>query len=305
MKYDIALIGTGGPIADAIVKKISHSGLKIIGIGRRPPGSAQLLENFIEFDIENPSAQKQPISAKTIFFNAAIKGRFTQDSENFARQGAVSAPDFFKLFSLLNVDCDRLMTMGSSEEYGPRETSAEIFEYEELRPISSYGQWKRRLFENAQKWSTETGRPHLHLRPFNVFGPNSDSKMFIGGMISTFLNGEIFKTTKGEQWRSFVSISLLSLCIDKLMSSTNWKNLNRAGGFNLSAPNYLQLKEVVKLTQDLIPAAKVDFGAIAYRQDEVWHQNPNLDLMRELLGKDSGEDFKLKLRETIEHYHRL
>ncbi len=299
MKYDVGIIGTGGAIIDSVISSLNVSGLKIAGFGRKQPENSGRLAQFIAFDIEKPQRLAQPTEVKTLIFNAGVKGRFAEGTPEFKAQGIVSAPDFRVLLPLLNLNCDRLITMGSSEEYGPKDSPVEIFEYSKVNPISSYGKWKFALFESAQAWKKQSGKPVLHIRPFNVIGPGMDSQMFVSSLILGLLRGESFKMTKGEQWRSFVSKKLLSRCFNELIKLKSWTEFNRGDVFNLSSANYLKLVDVVRLVQELIPNSQIKVGALEYRNDEVWHQNPNLDLMKRLMLNEFFEDIQITLKDTI------
>lgn len=275
--YDVALIGSGGPLSSLLQRALLEKGVRTLAIGRSIPllGIAH-----VPLDLRQlPSVCKTKSHAKTTIFLAAVKGRFIKGSPEWQNQGLVSAPIFDDLFHQIGLTTERLLSVGSSEEYGPRATAELIHEADQCLPVSSYGYWKLEQYKNAVTWSIRNHKPIIHLRPFNIFGPGADANMFIGSLIQALLRGEDFPMTAGEQWRSFLSDQTFMRCILALVDATAWGTYQKASALNVSESNYLQLKDVATRLQILIPTGLLKIGSLKYREDEIWHQRPDLELM--------------------------
>lgn len=280
--FDVLLIGGSGFFAQHLIENFLNQDQRILVLGRTPPPKLHDLE-WRALDLASPIPPNLPkIRAQVCLFNSSLKARFDAGSPQWNMQGRIGAPNFGQLFSQLNADVDRLISIGSSEEYGPVTEADWVDEETPARPASSYGFWKLRLLENARAWGRSTGRPTVHLRPFVVYGKNQDPTMFLGSLIETLKRGENFKMTKGEQWRSFVNISTIVSLVDELHNQKSWP----VDLLNVSSPhNYRQIVDVAKFVKKLIGRGSLEIGAIPYRETEVWHQRPRLERLEKYFPK--------------------
>lgn len=289
MTYDIAILGGSGFIARHLIEHFNHAGFNYCVLGRNRPSSVKV-ENFYRLDLTAASLSKvlsenPHIQFKNLIFNSALKGRFKSGSYDEQKQLQLNAPALQDL-AQLQPSLHGLITIGSSEEYGARQSSVEVCEDDALQPLSSYGNSKVQLYQNGLSWQKLCGQNYMHLRPFNVIGPGADPQMFVASLIQTLLKDEEFKMTLGEQFRSFVSVSTLVRTIDRLLQLENWSLISNNHALNVSSPDYLQMKEVAQLIASLIPKGRITFGALDYRPDEIWHQKPNLQNLVKLIGPD-------------------
>ncbi|AZZ35282.1 hypothetical protein CIK05_00175 [Bdellovibrio sp. qaytius] len=299
-EFEVALIGGSGFVAKHLIEVLKKMNLSFIVYSRNESEFISK-EQFQHFDLlysETPQPIR-PVKVKTLIFNSVMKGRFLSESAEWSNQGAVTAPDFHLLSKKLNLKFNRLITMGSSEEYGARQNPTPILETDDLAAISSYGVWKKKLYENARLWAKTNAAQSIHLRPFIIYGEDSDPNMFIKQIISVLKNGEPFKMTPGEQYRSFVSIKTLEKTIQTLLLKSSWQEYSRANALNVSDPQYWKMKDVALLISELIPNSKIEVGALNYRTEEVWHQQPDLHLITKLLGNSYENDFKEDLKKLI------
>ncbi|MES2803317.1 MAG: NAD(P)-dependent oxidoreductase [Bdellovibrionota bacterium] len=297
-KYDIALIGSSGFIAEALIQQF-YGKKTILHIGRNKPSQCDPTD-FITYDLNTDVQLTNKFQIDTVIFNAAIKGRFADNSEAWTNQGKVTAPNFRDLFARLNLDVSRLITMGSSEEYGARDNDTPIREDDPLTPLSSYGSWKVRLHAENLKWSRQFNKPAIHLRPFNIFGTGLDKNMFLGSLITTLLQNKSFPMTLGEQHRSFVPVNIVNETIHKLLTLESWDAYQRNGALNVSSHHYYRIIDVAHIICNLVKSGQLEVGKLAYRQEEVWHQNPDLTLIDKLLGQDINYDFTNEMTYLIQ-----
>lgn len=303
-QYDIALIGASGFIADSLIACIKSKNISCLFIGRNRPAAIPI-DDFLVCDLSNLTIKPRiPIEVGTVIFNSAMKGRYQKDSDNWALQGQINAPDFSDLFRKLNIQTKRLITIGSSEEYGAKKNAELIAESSKLAPISSYGFWKAKLYEQGSLWALKNKCIAIHLRPFNIYGVGLDTNMFIGSLITSLLKNETFRMTKGEQYRSFVAVSTLVHVVFKLIELPSWDHYQKLNALNVSDHDYYQLGDVAKAIFSLIQRGQLDVGTIPYRLDEVWHQNPSLEIVDKLLNRSNSSSFNDNINKLINHYAR-
>lgn len=300
--YDVALFGANGFIATHLIEYFNQTKKQYLVLGRTCPAFVPP-DRFIKADLADPKLGQKLMSLShlkigTLIFNSAIKGRFQPDSPDWTQQGIVSSPDFIN-GPIQHLKFEKLITMGSSEEYGPRTSPVKIRETEAPLPISSYGHWKSKLYQNGLFWQHATQKDFVHLRPFNVLGQGADQNMFVSLLIRHLLKNDEFKMTLGEQFRSFLSVKTLIKTIDALLSQPEHAVALPGHALNVSEPHYLQLQEMAQLILKKITQGKINFGALPYRSDEVWHQNPDLTQLQKILGPSYAQDINTTLNDTI------
>ncbi len=290
-KYDLAMIGGSGFVAGHLLNDLRETSQRILILSRTRPESLSPGMTWRSLDLSKPEQIQRlsdtPIEVQTCLFNSVRKGRYATGSPEWADQGLVTAPDFTQLFQRLNLHPRRLLTIGSSEEYGARITAEPISENSEANPLSSYGYWKKMLMARAEQWSLGTNQTFLHLRPFVVYGVGQDRSMFLDSLLDCLFRGETFQMTYGAQWRSWLHVETLSKIIVLSLQEKVWRH----SVLNVSDVIYLQLSEVARRVQQMVDQGRVSLGAVPYRDGEVWHQKPSLDRLDEMFPDRPKRDF--------------
>jgi nucleoside-diphosphate-sugar epimerase len=284
----VAIIGGSGFFAKHLVESLTRDGYRLTLFGRTRPTRLPDSISWMPLDIAKSSQKiSHPEKSRvfhTVIFNSTIKGRYEHGSADWYNQGSVCAPNFETLFDHCGIKATRLITIGSSEEYGAKSDTSLILETDTCKPISSYGYWKCRLQDNAIKWSATNRSSHVHIRPFVVYGQYQDPQMFIGAIIETLMKGKTFAMTLGHQSRAFTHINTVSTVISKLVTDATWQ----IPVINVSDRLYAELREIAERIYSLINSGVIAFGALPYRHDEVWHQRPSLSILHSVL-KDIAE----------------
>jgi nucleoside-diphosphate-sugar epimerase len=299
--YDIGIFGCAGFLASQLIKKLVAEKFKILAIGPMPPDCHDKNIKYIPFDMLKPQKtgyDTDEMCVKTFIYSAVKKGRYEKGTQAWEEQGAISAPDFTSLFKFLNLDISRLITLGSSEEYGPKNSENEIQETDPINPVTSYGFWKTELLAKAHLWTSKQGIDFVHLRPFIIFGEGQDETMFLGSLIKTLLKGDAFDMTRGEQWRSFIYVQSICELITFLHQSASWKY----DVVNISGPNYLQIATVARSIHKTIQNGRLNIGSLPYRPFEVWHQKPSLDRLQAMVPQLKFNSFNHDISHVITHY---
>lgn len=303
-KYDVILIGGSGFLARNILASFSDLKRSCLVMGRKKIPENHF-NDFLEFDLLKMDSQKfsenyGELQADTVIFNSALKGRFECNDARWIEQGKIIAPD---LNFLKHIKFKKLLTIGTSEEYGPRLNQSLISEADECLPVSSYGYWKYSLYKKALVFCNETEIQFCHMRPFNIYGIGSDPEMFVRSMIESLITRGSFDMTKGEQFRSYAHIQTVVRTINALIDAAEpWSALTDKNCLNVSDDTYISIAQVADLVVKLIPNGTVNKGVLPYRDQEVWHQKPSLKKIMKLLGPSFSSNFESKIEEIVLHY---
>lgn len=193
-----------------------------------------------------------------------------------------------------------LVVMGTIEEYG--DTSEVPFkERQRERPISNYSLSKLCQTQLCEMFYRVHQLPILILRPSIIYGPGQSQDMFVAALIQSLVNNIIFPMTQGEQKRDFVYIqdfiNLLVGLIEKPRGFGQIVNI----GFGLSY-TLKYVAEFVARAMQRVPL--LHFGAINYRQGEIFDYLVDIDKAKHTLGWSPTISLEQGLLETIAHYQQ-
>ena len=141
--------------------------------------------------------------------------------------------------------------------------------------------------------------PITILRGFNFFGQFQKSNRVIPFIIMKLIKGEKVNLTLGEQKREFNYIENLIDAI--LLSLTNKQSFGKI--INIGSGNSISIKEVaIKIAERFDLISNLDFGAIPYRENEIWDMYCDNSLAKEILNWTPKIDFEIGLNRTIDWY---
>lgn len=290
LKYDIIFIGAGGFIAEHTLKELKNN-FRVCATGRRVPDHSNV-ESFYTFR----ELKEKGVVANICIYNIGDSSRHNilLEPDKFQEQIKVNAPNFNTLFDDLSIKgVKHLITLGSSEEYGLSQNL--LCEDSIVCPVTSYGISKTALLYSAREWAIGNKAINTHLRPFTVFGKNQKPKMFIPQLINELKNDRVFDMTGGEQFRHFTHVSTVVRSIHHICSTAQ----RESKIINIYDPFYFQLKQVANAIQEIIGLGKVNFGAIKYREAEIWEQKVPPSYFSFLSNKQTS--FKEILEEVISY----
>ena len=72
--------------------------------------------------------------------------------------------------------------------------------------MTEYGKGKLRVLNNLMPLAQELGINYYHSRIFSVYGPNDHPWTLVSSSINTFIHGEEFKASSGDQLWNFMYI---------------------------------------------------------------------------------------------------
>jgi UDP-glucose 4-epimerase len=106
--------------------------------------------------------------------------------------------------ALADAGCTRLVTAGSSSEYGT--PTGPMDEADACDPDDAYGVAKLAGGLLARVVAHEHGLQSAHLRLFSVYGPGEDPRRLVPSVVHALLSGRPLELTPGEQVRDFVYV---------------------------------------------------------------------------------------------------
>ncbi len=265
----IVITGGTGYVGNLLTRKLQEAKAELYVFDIIPPYE-RIQEvtyhnvNLLEYDLLNKLIKQ--INPQKIFHLAASLNR-TRDYNTIDGILDINLRGTNNILrALQDIDYTSFIYTSTSEVYG-NQAITPFKEDMALQPASPYSLSKAAAELSIQTFSKIDNKPYTILRLFNIFGPNLPESFFIPQLISALRKNEDFNMTEGEQKRDFVFIDDI---IDVLIVAATDKNANNQI-FNICSGESTSLRELALYIQKLIPSkASINFGAIPYRENEVW-----------------------------------
>ena len=183
------------------------------------------------------------------------------------------------LRALKEIDYSSFIFTSTSEVYG-NQTKIPFKEDLAMQPTSPYSLSKAAAELSIQTFSNIYNKPFTILRLFNIYGPNLPESFFIPQLINALKENKDFDMTKGEQKRDFVFIDNIIKVLINVATNQNAKNQI----FNICSGESTSIKNLALTIKKLIPSkAKINFGAIPYRKNEIWNMLGSSTKIKDIL----------------------
>ena len=284
----IVITGGTGYVGNLLTRKLQEAKAELYVFDIIPP-CERIQEvtyhnvNLLEYDLLNKLIKQ--INPQKVFHLAASLNR-TRDYNAIDGILDINLRGTNNILrALQDIDYTSFIYTSTSEVYG-NQTITPSKEDMALQPASPYSLSKAAAELSIQTFSKIYNKPYTILRLFNIYGPNLPESFFIPQLISALRKNEDFNMTEGEQKRDFIFIDDI---IDALIVAATDKNASNQI-FNISSGESTSLRELALYIQKLIPSkASINFGAIPYRENEVW----------DMVGNNS------KIKETISFVNKI
>lgn len=263
--------GAGGFIGSHLVRALAQQKAEVHVILRKKLSQHRGLPENVwihKADIRRPLQIKRGIKAispQKVFHLAA----FTNPSRSPETTKAAVETNLIGTLNLLEAidgtDCDHFINTGTCEEYG--QNKAPFKETQLPDPVSPYSASKSAAVLFCNMYHRTYGYPITSLRPFLVYGPGQNKKMFVPSLIMAALGGQDFKTTGGKQTRemNYISDIVDGYLKAALSKKAIGETINLGNGKQYSI-RYIA-KKINEITGNRI---KILFGTIPYRENEIW-----------------------------------
>jgi nucleoside-diphosphate-sugar epimerase len=199
------------------------------------------------------------------------------------------------LRALKEIDYSSFIFTSTSEVYG-NQTKIPFKEDLAMQPTSPYSLSKAAAELSIQTFSNIYNKPFTILRLFNIYGPNLPESFFIPQLISALKENKNFDMTKGEQKRDFVFIDNIIKVLINVATNQNANNKI----FNVCSGKSTSIRELALEIKTLIPSkAKINFGAIPYRKNEIWDMVGSATKIKDTLSLNIKIDLSEGLKRLI------
>ncbi len=185
-----------------------------------------------------------------------------------------------KLMDAHGDSIDRIIALGSAEEYGSRCGRLEEPEAVNIA-LSPYGWGKRAAQMLVETWCEVNDKSALWLRPFIVYGEGQQGNMAIPYAVGQALRREVADFSAGTQQRDFIHVDDIARAIG-LAVTKPWKGFNIA---NLGTGVGTRLRDVLEQIAVLFDVAgSFRFGVRSMRPGEPEVQIAAINRAESLLG---------------------
>jgi nucleoside-diphosphate-sugar epimerase len=197
----VAVTGAGGFVGAAVTRRLAALDHETVAIVRSAAPRLDGVDvDVVRLDLESEGAAGRVADlGADVCIHAAAAGAVTasRDVELLLRANALVP---WRLANALAATGTRLVSLGSSSEYGPSE--GPMSERQAAAPDDPYGASKLAGAALIRASSVEA----VHLRLFSVYGPGEDPARLIPSLVEAALAGRTLELSPGEQVRDFVHV---------------------------------------------------------------------------------------------------
>ena len=269
----VLITGGNGYLGGKLAKELLTKGALVISIDIQSNSLCKDVEYFkvdlTDFNQLNDVVHK--VAPDLIYHLAATLDR-TRDFVLTNKIFQVNVNGTINLLNALkNVNYERLIFTSTSEVYGGNKVNVPFSEDDNFVPASPYSLSKYCAEMSIRTFSEINKKNFIILRLFNFYGNDMSNSFFLPQLIEKLKRNIDFDMTLGEQKRDYLHINDI---IETLLLSSKIETKNEI--FNVCSGVGISLRELaIKLKSSLKSKSKINFGAIPYRENEVWEMIGN------------------------------
>lgn len=300
----VVVTGANSFLGVQIVKKLSLCGFRVISVVRDVQKTAgNIIEKHSDKIVSLKMSEYKDIYQKTgeadIFINLAWEGTRGNLRNDATIQERNCKSVTYAINDMIEHGTQKIILAGSQAEYG--NLSGEVFEYMPCSPMSEYGKWKYRLFEDSQKICSGNGVLCVEPRIFSLYGPGDYEKSLVMMLINAMRNNEKCELTSCEQMWDYLFVEDAA---DAFVSMCNANNID--GPYNLCGNDIRTLKEYVEELKAIIgSASEIRYGTVGYTVEKQKSMYLNGDKLKSALGWIPAYTFEQGIKRIIYTSHSL
>lgn len=201
---------------------------------------------------------------------------------------------FNLLLALKDIPYQNFIFTSTSEIYG---SNTPPFTEQQIPHSASPYSLTKLYAENLISNFSDTYHKHFTiLRLFNFFGKDMPANFFIPQMVEALKNDSHFKMTEGGQKRDFLYVDDIVQAL--ILSACHENGHNEI--YNVCSGNSVSLKELaLEIHNELDSGCDIQFGALPYRENEVWNMVGENKKIKDKLGFKVQYDFKKAIRKLV------
>jgi nucleoside-diphosphate-sugar epimerase len=183
------------------------------------------------------------------------------------------------LNSLKEFEYENFIFTSTSEVYGGTFVKAPFKEHTNLVPASPYSLSKYCAEMSLKTFSNIYNKKFTILRLFNFYSSDMSKNFFLPSLVDKLKRNEDFDMTHGEQIRDYSHVKDI---LSALILSASKKPTNEV--FNVCSGVGKSIKEIaLEIKEHLNSTSKINFGAIPYRENEVWNMTGDYQKIKKIL----------------------
>ena len=293
--------GATGFIGSHLVKRLVQSGCETVAL-LRPSADLWRIRDVsgrievVHADLNHldPGPLSQRLSGVDVVFHLGAAGiDQSSDLTTVVETHVMGTLGMLQLARSLEVE--RFVYCGSAFEYGSGVMITE--DCLSTVPNSEYAASKSAGYLLANTFHSRYGLPVTTVRPFQVYGPMESSNRLVPATIARSLEGGEIELSGGKQTRDFVYVEDVADAI--LAAGASPKAVGRT--FNVCTGEETTVKEAVSTIINLCgDRATPLFGALPYRDTEIWALSGDPSQAKETLGWEATTSLTDGLAKTIE-----
>ncbi len=292
-KKRVLVTGGNGYIGTHLVNSLKESNANVYILDIIKKG----VDNEFCVDVSNKTAVEKAvkeIQPEIIFHLAALLNR----DRDFSNLDLITKVNYTGTVNLLlalkDIKYENFIFTSTSEVYGNNDVP--FNEKMMPRPASPYSMSKIFSEVAIRTFSDIYKKNFTILRLFLFLGDNMNKSFFLPQLINSFRNEDCFKMTKGEQTRDYLYIS--DVIDAMLLTVNNEKAKNEI--FNVCSGKRTSLKDFASDCKKIMNSnCRIDFGAIEYRENEVWDMFGDNSKIKRELGFKVNFDVKKIITEIV------
>jgi nucleoside-diphosphate-sugar epimerase len=298
----VLVTGASGFVGAAVVRHALARDLRVTALVG-PRSRVARLEPFlgdidlVRADITDAGALAATASAARpdACIHLAAAGAVVREDDLDLLLAANAAAPAVLARALAGVGCRRLVTAGSSSEYGPVEGPMD--EALACAPDDPYGVTKLAGGLLAHVVGRSLGLETVHLRLFSVYGPGEDPRRLVMSVVRSLLAGRRMELTPGGQVRDFVYVDDVAEAVvaAALRPGVGGVTANVGTGVQTSVRELCLIAASIAGGQELLR-----FGARPYREGERFHWRAATEHAERALGWRARTSLEDGLRRTID-----
>jgi nucleoside-diphosphate-sugar epimerase len=300
----VFVTGATGFLGSHLVRALTVAGAEVHALRRRNEGGTPLRADDVTWhtgDILDPDSLDEALqkACPDVVFHLAAYGTTIEesDADKVFRTNVEGTLNLWKALS--DKPC-RIVHTGSCGEYG--HVRGLCTEDQCCAPTWFYPATKNASVVLLSTLSRETGREVVTLRPFGPYGPADKPSRVVPQVIQTLLSGEPVRVTLGEQLRDY---AFIDDHVSAFLLAATAELPAHGRIYNVGSGEVITLRHLIETIARTIGGdapGRVQFGAVPYRETEVWEMCANIDAARLDLGFAPRVSLDEGIRRTVSWY---
>jgi nucleoside-diphosphate-sugar epimerase len=300
----VFVTGATGFLGTHLARALVAAGARVHALRRSPSSTTRLpCEGIVwhEGDVTDAESLRAALrrSEPEVVFNLAAYGT-TYDQKDDERAYRVNVEGGWNLWRAMEGMGCRLVQAGTCGEYGA--ARGRVTEEHVCRPTWFYPATKNAAVVLLSTLASQSQREVVTLRPFGPYGAADYSNRVVPSVILSLIKGEEVRVTAGEQLRDYAHVSDHVAAF--LLAAT--RTPARPGAiYNVGSGEVVTLRQLIESIARAVGAGAIElvrFGALPYRDTEVWEMCCDISAARRELGYSPRVALDEGIAATVEWY---